>query len=252
MTGASVVAAQRDLWVRPVDPFAGARLRLFCLPFAGGGTVQFRRFARSLPKDIQVCPVCLPGREDRRLERPYDRMEPLVAALVLALQPWLDRPYAIYGHSMGGLVAFELARALRARPPERIIVSGRGAPQLVQRAPALATLSDEDLVKGLVERYNAVPRAVLAEPELLAIFIPIFRADLAVLENYEHRPGPPLELPLTVVGGRSDFLVSEPELAAWREHTVGPFRQEMVEGDHFFIQNNPGPFLSLLAEELQK
>jgi surfactin synthase thioesterase subunit len=252
MTIGPTLNTPSELWIRPVERRPSARRRLFCLPFAGGGTIAFRAFPRALPDDVEVCAVCPPGREDRRLERPYDRIEPLVAALAGAIRPWLDRPFLLYGHSMGALVGFELARTLRAAgtAPSRLVISARGAPDLPQRAPRLSTLPDGEFVTALVQRYNGIPKVVLDEPELLALFLPLLRADLAVLETYVHRPGTPLEHPISVIGGTRDPMISAADLAAWRPHTSAAFRHEMIAGDHFFIQQSQDRFLGLLNEEL--
>jgi medium-chain acyl-[acyl-carrier-protein] hydrolase len=252
MTIANGPVAPSGSWIRPYEPRSLARLRMFCLPFAGGGSVAFWSWLRALPADVELCAVCLPGREDRRRERPFDRLEPLVAELAQAMAGWTDRPFVLYGHSMGGLIGFELARALHAAgtPPRHLIISARGAPDLPLTVPRLAELPDAQFVAALSQRYNGIPQVILDDPDMLAMFVPVLRADFAVLESYAFRPGPPLGCPITAFGGTRDPLIGAAELVAWQRHTTSRFRHEMIEGDHFFIQGNQARFLSQLSEEL--
>jgi medium-chain acyl-[acyl-carrier-protein] hydrolase len=247
-------ARVHDRWIRPLSPRASARLRLLCLPYAGAGAQPYRPWPAALPDDIEVCAVCPPGREDRLDEPPYTRMEPLVEALARAAQPWLDRPFVLYGHSMGALVAYALARQLRRSAglqPARIVVSGRGAPGLPDAAPPLRDLPDAEFIAALNARYNAIPAAVLAEPALLALFTPALRGDFKIAETYVPPAGEPLLCPITAVSGTRDPTAPPPALAAWGAHTRGAFEHHTLEGGHFFIQERAPAFLELLARVLR-
>lgn len=249
----AVQAPPDTTWIRPLAPNPGARLRLFCLPFAGGGTIPFRAWPKALPPHVEALAVCPPGREDRLRERPLESLPPLVAGAARAIRPWLDhRPFVLYGHSLGALVSFELARALRdaaGREPALLAVSSRAAPDAPLPTP-LRHLPDDRFVAALRARYDGIPAAVLAEPDLLAIFLPLLRADLAVLETYQYRPAAKLRCPVTVFGGARDPTVTPQALAGWRAHTDGAFRQHTLDGGHFFIQTDAARFLGLLAAEL--
>lgn len=243
-----------DRYLRRLSPSPKARLRMFCLPYAGSGTAQYRPWGRLLPNDVELYAVCLPGREERINETPGERLEPLVAAVAQALQPLLDRPFVIYGHSLGGLLGFELAHTLRRTvgvEPARLIVSGRGAPELPP-APAIGHLPDEQFVATLTKRYGGIPQAVLNEPELMALFLPVLRADFRVLENYKYQQRDPLSCPITAVGGTQDSMVPPEAIHGWRAHTRGAMAAHFVEGAHFFIQSQQPRFIELLSAELRR
>lgn len=242
----------RDPWIHPVRRHSASRLRLFCFPYAGGGTAWLRAWADALPS-VEVCAVRLPGRETRLREPPFRRLRLLVDALVPSLMPWLDMPYALAGHSLGALLAFETARALRragARTPERLILLGRGAPDRRSRLPQLHTLPDRDFLAAVQSRYGGIPQAVLAEPELVEMILPILRADFELLDTYALAPEPPLDCPLFVYGGAQDSLIREEDLAAWRQHTSSDFSLRLLPGGHFFPQSPASGLLPLLATTL--
>jgi medium-chain acyl-[acyl-carrier-protein] hydrolase len=238
-------------WIARYRPRADARLRLFCLPFAGGTDATYRAWPDGLPPDIDVCGVCLPGRDARRREPPHARLSTLVPALAEALAGELARPFALFGHSMGACVAFGLARELRrrgARQPALLIVSGRRAPQLPERDPWHALPTDR-LVERL-RRLGGTPDAVLREPELMEMFLPVIRADLAVAEAEPHRPEPPLECPLVALGGESDERCRPEELAAWGEQTSSSFTAKLLPGGHFFVTSAASQVLALVSAAL--
>lgn len=248
------MSSSADKWIRPLSRNPQARLRLFCLPFAGGGTSAYRPWVRQLPPEVDTYAVCLPGREDRIRETPFTRMEPLIAALTDVLLPFLDRPYVLYGHSLGAVIGFELAHALLragAREPVRLVFSGRGAPD--GPAPqSLTHLADGPFISALNQRYGGIPQALLNEPELLALFVPVLRADLGILEHYTCRSREPLPYALTVVGGSSDPMVPAAALNDWQRHTRGPFAVHFLEGEHFFIQSNQARWIAFLTAELRR
>jgi medium-chain acyl-[acyl-carrier-protein] hydrolase len=239
------------LWIARPRPNPAARLCLFCFPYAGGGEAVFRTWWQGLPDDIEVCSVRLPGRDQRLQEPPIARLTPLVHALADALGPELARPYALYGHSMGARIAFELARELRRRgrpDPALLAVSGRPAPHCPLRDPMHA-LTTEQLI-GRMRRLGGTPEAVLREPELMAMFLPIVRADLEVNEVEAHRPEPPLGCPIAAFGGADDERCSRDELEAWRDHTRGGFTFEIFPGGHFFVHTAGRELLAALTRAL--
>lgn len=227
-------------WLVEPDPQPGAALRLICLPYAGGGAVVYRPWRRLLPPSVALSIVQLPGRETRLREAPFTRMAALVAALAEAAAPLAAGPYALFGHSMGALVAFELARALRragAPAPRCLFVSGRRAPQLPDPEPPLHPLADGPFVGAMVRRYNAIPRVILEDVELLRLFLPTLRADFELIETYAYADEAPLACPIVALGGQDDVRARGADLEAWRAHTTASFRARQLPGGHFYLQD---------------
>ncbi len=240
-------------WVTYPKPNFYAKLRLFCFPYAGGGTWSFRSWSTSLTPDVEVCPIELPGRGSRLMEHPFTQLEPLIQALARALLPYLDKPFAFFGHSMGGLVSFELAHLLRKNydlSPVHLFISGRRAPQVSVSEPPIHHLPEAEFLNEL-RHLNGTPEAVLENAELMELFLPALRADFAVLETYVYIPKPRLDCPITVLGGLQDFEVSCEDLEAWREQTNTAFSMQMFQGDHFFIHSAQSLLLQFLARELR-
>ena len=236
-------------WFTSQRPNAGARLRLFCFPYAGGGAAIYRLWPQSLPSEVEACMAQLPGRGTRLREEPFTNLDALVAAVAEAIAPLLDKPFALFGHSMGAMISFELARRLREQgqpQPSHLFISGRRAPQLPNDDPISYNLPDAELGQELL-RLNGTPKEVLEHPELMELMLPLLRADFSVVETYDYRPGVPLDCPLTAFGGLRDAEVSREQLDAWREQTTGEFALRMLPGDHFFLSDAQAQTLLLSA-----
>lgn len=226
-------------------------MRLFCFPYAGGGASLFWRWADHLPGSTEVCSVQLPGRGNRAVEEPRTRLLPLVEEMAGALYPYMDRPSVFYGHSMGALLCFELARELRRRygfEPAQLVVSGCSAPPVIN-CKQTHHLPDDLFIEHLRE-LNGTPAELLDNHELMQLMLPVVRADFAALETYEYGEGPPLGCPITALGGLQDDTVSGDDLRAWREQTTSSFAARMLPGDHFFIHSAEGRVLQVLSREL--
>lgn len=241
-------------WLSCPKPNPAASVRLFCFPYSGAAASVYYPWADLLPPAIEVCPVQLPGHGTRLREPLATRLAPQVEALAAGLAPAFDRPFAFFGHSMGALLSFELARTLRrqGRPgPMHLFVSGHGAPHLPDRNPPLHALPDDQFVAKLRE-LNGTPEEVLRHQELLQLLTPILRADFAVCETYVYQPEPPLDCPISAYGGLGDGYVNRDELAAWQAQTTGRFSLRMFPGDHFYLNNpsNRTHLLMALAREL--
>jgi medium-chain acyl-[acyl-carrier-protein] hydrolase len=227
-------------------------MRLFCFPYAGGAASVFRDSPYGLPTDVEVCPVHLPGRGTRLTEPPFSRLPLLVEALSEALQPLLDRPFALFGHSLGSLVCFELARQLRRSYqvcPARLFVSAGRAPQIPNRGRAVHTLPQKEFAEEL-RRLNGTPDELLDCHELMAIALPSLRADFALYETYGYLPEPPLDCPISSFGGLTDREVRRDDLEAWREQSSMSFSIRMFPGNHFFLKAIEPLLLSTIADEL--
>jgi medium-chain acyl-[acyl-carrier-protein] hydrolase len=225
-----------NAWIlRPV-PRPGAVLRLLCIPHAGGGASAFRGWADAMPAEVEACPVQLPGRENRIAEAAIDRMEVLVDALAEQVTAADDLPFAVFGHSNGALIGFELARRLRragAHGPVHLFASGRRAPDLPNPLPDVHHLGDEEFLRDVVS-LGGTPREVTEHPELLRLLLPLLRADVALNERYRFAEEAPIGCGITAYGGVDDPKARREELQAWRRHTSGPFAIRTFPGDHFF------------------
>jgi medium-chain acyl-[acyl-carrier-protein] hydrolase len=220
---------------------------LFWFPHAGGGTGQ----ARGLPY-VAICPVRLPGREARVAEAPFERMAPLVAALADAIEPYLARPFAFFGHSMGAAVAFELARLLRRRGqplPKMLIASGARAPQCRRNHVPPPEPAGEQFLDEL-RRLEGIPGEVLDDPPILRAILPALKADAALYRNYVYAEDAPLECPIRAYGGAEDPNVRREQLEGWAEQTKASFAVRLFPGGHFYLQSGHARFLDALAEDL--
>ncbi|SEH01843.1 medium-chain acyl-[acyl-carrier-protein] hydrolase [Nonomuraea solani] len=245
------VPGGRTSWFRMSPPNPAAGLRLICLPHGGGGTAAFRGWASGLPATIEVCAVQLPGRESRMGEDPIDDMGVLLDGLAPAVVEVLDRPFALYGHSMGARVAFELSRRLRrmgAPAPRHLFVSGCPAPQLPQ-PPPLHPLPEAELVRRLRE-LGGLPPEVFEIPGVLDVLLPVMRADFAVVENCAYEPEPPLDHPVTAFCGTTDPEADLAQTAAWQAQTSAAFAAHEVPGGHFFVQDRRADVLAVIVKAL--
>lgn len=227
-------------WAVRWRPLPGEPFRLFCVPHAGGGATAFRRWAAELAPAVEVVALRLPGREARFRQPAHTRLDRLVGELVRDLAPWLGRPHAWLGHSMGAQVAFEACRMLRRLDlgaPSRLVVAGAPAPHLPRRETPVHDAPTADLLDRLQE-LNGRPSDAATQPALLASVLPMLRADFAVAETYRCRPGAPLDLPITVLGGADDGFASPAELLAWQEHTTYPVEVRTLPGGHFFVHEH--------------
>ena len=241
-------------WVvaRTLSP--NARFRLFCFPYAGGSSLIFRIWDQHLPQDIEVIPVELPGRGTRLRERPEEYLLPMVGKVGKAILPFLNKPFGFFGHSMGALIAFELARYLRrlGMPlPEKLLLSAHRAPHLPTTGKVLHALPESEFIEEL-RSLNGTPEEIIANSELMQLLIPVLRADFKACETYTFRFEPPLNCPISVFGGMEDQNVSRDDLEAWKMHTESSFALHLLPGDHFFIQKNQHMLLKLVAKELSE
>ncbi|MBL1103940.1 thioesterase [Streptomyces sp. 5-8] len=223
-----------------------ASLRLYCFPHSGGSPGEYVRWADELP-DVEVWGIQPPGRGTRVMETPLDSIDTFVQGLVESVD--FAGPFVFFGHSLGGLTAFETARALRAagRPlPERLVLSAYPAPHLPHPRSPLHTLGDDELLAAVNERYGGLPAPLLADPELVRLVLPAYRADFTIFETYQHVRQEPLDIPISVLGGESDL--ASPYLPQWREHTTAECTVELFPGGHFYLREHPEAFMQALRK----
>ena len=247
------IATAFDHWFAFRKPNPQARLRLFCFPYAGTAASIFRTWPDSLPAYVEVCAVQFPGRGTRLMEPSFTRLSPLVQALAQALIPLLDKPFAFFGHSLGALVGFELARQLRRQSgvqPVRLFVSAGRAPQIPARGQPIHALPEQEFLDEL-RHLNGTPRELLENAELMQIMLPILRADFAVYETFVYSAEPSLDCCITSFGGLQDHRVSRGDLEAWRDQTSAAFSLRMFPGDHFFLNTAQPLLLQVLSQELR-
>jgi len=209
--------------------------RLICFPYAGASARLYARWHQGFSPCLDVCAIELPGRGAQR-RAPMTRIEPLIEGLVPSLEGLFDVPCFFFGHSLGALLAYTCAHALRLRglAPRHLFVSARVPPHHRNPDAAVLAMSDDDFVEMLRVRGGTAPQ-ILAEPELMAVFLPILRADFALLDSYRYVEEPPLHSPITAFGGTHDDWARPGDLDAWRMHTVSTFTFELIEGGHFFL-----------------
>ncbi|GAA4004603.1 alpha/beta fold hydrolase [Allokutzneria multivorans] len=240
-------------WLRCRTPRAAARTRLVCFPHAGGSASFFGTWGAGLPQDVELWAVQFPGREDRIADAVPASMAEVVAGVLADLGPLLDRPLALFGHSMGAVAAYEVARALEARgeAPTRVFASARHAPDELVGGD-IHLRDDAGLVEEVVRVGGAGAEVLKANPELWPVFLPAIRADYRVEETYRHLAGAPLRAPITAVVGEDDSEVTPAQAERWSDFTTGGFDLRVVPGDHFYPVRHNAMLLDLLTCQLNE
>jgi surfactin synthase thioesterase subunit len=213
-------------------------VQLVCLPFAGGGSAPYYRWRPAIPAWIELKPFSLPGHDGRLRERPLTDLRALVVVLADELESALEVPFVLLGHSMGGWLAFELARELRrrgARSPEMLIIAAIRAPQVPLTVSPIHKLPDQEFLLALEQRYGGVAPEVSASPELLQLVLPALRADVQMVETYRYVEEAPLEIEILAMGGTEDAEVSSAQLNAWQRQTTQMCSVQLLPGGHFFL-----------------
>jgi surfactin synthase thioesterase subunit len=229
-----------------------ASAALFCFPYAGAGASVYAAWVRESPVDVAVRPVQLPGRETRLNEPRYRSWSRLLDAVAQGLSPHLRGSFAFFGHSMGAVIGYELAKRLDETggpSPAHLFVSGRRAPQCAARVAADQQLRDAK-ARTATALVESGARAADCSA-LVSLLLPILRDDFSVCESYHHTPSAPLACPLSVFGGLDDADVPIADLEAWRECTTGRFRLRVLPGDHFFVHSSGSLLRHFICEDLR-
>ena len=237
---------------RPVKTSRSA-FRLYCFPYAGGSSTIFRSWAAGVPADLEPVGVELPGRGRRIGEALLPDLDSLAFEAAEAIAATGDTRFALFGHSMGALLAFQVARRLRARGgpmPRHLFVSGCRAPHWHSDRKTVTVMSNEEFINTLRD-LNGTPDSVLRNPELMDLVLPVLKSDFTAVDRWQYRPERTLNIPITAFGGRSDPHVSPDAMHGWRDHTQQEFQCRLFSGDHFFIHSNEGLMLDYMFRDLQ-
>lgn len=225
---------------------------LFCFPFAGGGPAAFNEWIRVLKKlvNVTVCPIQLPGREERIMETPYVDMKLLIDDLYQVISKYSEYKLFFFGHSMGAKVAYEVAKRMEENGNiiSHLIVSGSRTPHIPEPNP-IYQLNDEDFKKG-IERFEGTPKEILDNEELMGFFLPMLRADFTMDETYSTKNNTVLRCPITAFGGTLDKEADKNAILQWKEYTSNDFQTYFYEGGHFFIKEREREVLDRVAEIL--
>jgi medium-chain acyl-[acyl-carrier-protein] hydrolase len=246
--------ANGSRWLLYPKPNKGAALRLFCFHYAGGSAQAFQSWSAELPSRVELGLVQLPGRGARIGEPRITNLLPLSRMIARELSRHLDKPFAFFGHSLGAMLCFEVARALReeAQPePAHLFLSAAEAPHRRNREETLSTLPKAQLLKKLHE-FNGTPVEALCNEELMDLLLPTIRADFTLCETYQYSEETPLSCPLTIYGGIDDAEVDRERIAAWSELVRGATNIRMFPGGHFFIHTSKSLFLPAFAADLRR
>ncbi len=230
--------------------------RLYCFPYGGSGSSIYRQWQDSVSDDIEVCPVQLPGRENRIEEPLATDMQTLLDNLLEHMVFDDDIPFAFFGHSMGGIIAFELAHYLRIHnmvEPVHLFISGSPLPSKIEehaRSGRLYhTLPDEEFLEFFLDRSNGIPDEVLLSEEMMRMILPILKADLGLMESFPLTYGcDPLPIPITAFGGIEDEMVVPQDIAKWENYTTASYTRVMFPGGHYFIHTSHDALLQHVDE----
>ncbi|HEV2636987.1 MAG TPA: alpha/beta fold hydrolase [Actinocrinis sp.] len=236
-------------WFRRLRPAAGAEHRLVCFPHAGGAATYFTPIARALAPQVDVVAVQYPGRQDRRNEPGIEDIGVLADRIYEIMRTWTSRPLALFGHSMGAVIAFEVARRLRRDNPTQalhLFASGRRAPHLYREESV--HLRDDAGIAAEVRSLGGTESQLLQDPEVLEMILPALRSDYRAVETYRYRPGGPPPCPITVLTGDQDPHTTIEEAREWDEHAQDPFELRVFSGGHFFLAGNAAEVLAILAK----
>jgi medium-chain acyl-[acyl-carrier-protein] hydrolase len=244
---------QFNTWITCPKPQNKAKLRLFCLPFAGGGASLYRPWTTALAPDIEVCPIQLPARENRYSEKPITDAYQLAETIATQIIPFTDRPYAIFGHSMGALLAYEVARVLeiqKIRPPEVLFLSAHRAPHMPRKRDLLHSLPDAQFIQSL-KQYGGFPEEILNNQEFIDFVLPTMRSDMTLCDLYAFKnEDSQLHTPIEIFAGAGDPEAGPDEMKAWADYSQSGSNLKVFEGGHFFLRSHAKEVLDHISRSI--
>ncbi|MFI6173754.1 thioesterase II family protein [Nocardia sp. NPDC051052] len=242
----------QSLWIKRFHPSPNTGIRLACLPHAGGSASYFLPVSKSLARECEVLSVQYPGRQERRLEPCIVEIGELAQRVAAELAEWADQPLAIFGHSMGSVLAFEVTRILEANgiQPVALFVSGRRAPSAT-RVAAMHLLPDSELIKA-IRSMEGTSESLLNDDEMIQLILPTIRSDYRAIESYRYTPSPAISAPIHAFIGDRDPQVSEDEADDWRHHTKSEFTLNVYTGGHFYLNTHAQRVISFIGTILAK
>lgn len=239
-----------DAWFREPATRGDAACILFCLPYGGGGATAFRSWRGRLPPEVDLAPVRLPGREER-IREPHSLSAASIAAAITARA---DRPYGIYGHSLGALIGFEVIRELSrsgARLPVAFYPAAALPPDVTDPIASSVLLPDDEFLAVLIEQLGTPPE-VRDLPALRGLLLPLLRADFRWLYEYRYQPGPPLPVPIMALAGAADADATPSAMLGWQRMTSASFRLHTFDGGHLFLTEAAPALCRLLSDDLRE
>ena len=239
--------------IRVGSPLTTSKVTLICLAHAGAGSSTFRGWAEELRPHFDVVTIQLPGREDRIREPAYETMEAAVAPIVAAIEPFLNRPFVVLGHSLGALIAFEVVHRIRqvyASEPIAFIPSACRAPYFPHPVLPISHLPDADFVTSFQARYDGIPSVILNDPAYLQAFLFPLRADFRILEAHQFTARPLLTCPLLIFGGDRDEIVAQEALEGWKTLSTGTCQMNLLEAGHLYLQTHRKQMTHLLRRQV--
>ena len=234
-------------------PRPAAAYRLFFFPHAGGAPVAFYPWTAQCNEEIECVCLQYPGRAHRLREQPFTSVRQLVDGILREIACLSDKPFAFYGHSLGGIVAFELSRALRDEGlpgPRHLYIGAARPPQVASSRPPIHDLPEDEFIAAVNARYGGIPSAIAADAEAMEMFLPGLRGDFTAYENYQFRPSDPLAIPITVFGGAEDTAVPAECLNGWAQHTDNAFHIQFFPGGHFFPPASTQALIRVLESQI--
>ncbi|MEY9969558.1 pyochelin biosynthetic protein PchC [Streptacidiphilus sp. MAP12-16] len=243
-------STEYDLWIRRFHQAPDSKVRLLCLPHAGGSASFYHPVSAALSPGIEVLAVQYPGRQDRRSEPSVDSIGELADLVHRMVRPLDDRPLAIFGHSMGAVLGFELARRLEAdgQPPAVLFASGRRGPGTYREE--FVHRRDDDGVVAELKTLSGTNTALLGDEEILRMILPAIRNDYRAIETYRREPGGPLSIPIVTLIGDDDPKSTVDEARAWSDETTGDFSIRVFPGGHFYLAAHQKAVLAEITERL--